>query len=256
MIYLQSFLLFCLFSFSLNGYADTIRLRADEWCPHNCLPQDKKPGYMIEVAQRAFEMAGHKLDYSLSNWTRAIAEARAGTIDGIVGAIPADAPDMVYHQEEAGLQRNTFFSRKEARWTYAGIASLDQVKLGIIQDYAYSEEIAAYVKAHEKIPQRIQVTTGSTALEQNIKKLQAGRIDTLIEDASVFQYKTIQMGLADKFHESVAIVMPSSKLYIGFSPKNPKSKEYAEILSKNILVLRSNGELAKILGKYGLKDWK
>jgi polar amino acid transport system substrate-binding protein len=46
------------------------------------------------------------------------------------------------------------------------------------------------------------------------------------------------------------------KLYVAFSPHNPNSKVYAEILSKKMIDLRKSGKLAKILAPYGLKDWK
>jgi polar amino acid transport system substrate-binding protein len=45
-------------------------------------------------------------------------------------------------------------------------------------------------------------------------------------------------------------------VYIAFSPGNPKSQEYAQILSKGIQQLRASGELATILKKYGMSDWK
>jgi polar amino acid transport system substrate-binding protein len=43
---------------------------------------------------------------------------------------------------------------------------------------------------------------------------------------------------------------------MAFSPKNPKSKEYAKLLSAGIEQMRLSGELSKILAKYQLTDWR
>ena len=42
---------------SCKSYADgndKLKVRADLWCPYNCEPKDKSPGYMVEVLQIAF----------------------------------------------------------------------------------------------------------------------------------------------------------------------------------------------------------
>ena len=47
-----------------------------------------------------------------------------------------------------------------------------------------------------------------------------------------------------------------AKIYLAFSPKNPKSKSYARLISKGIIEMRASGDLQKILDKYGMRDWK
>jgi polar amino acid transport system substrate-binding protein len=45
-------------------------------------------------------------------------------------------------------------------------------------------------------------------------------------------------------------------IYIAFSPKRADSQRYARTLSAGVVQLRRTGQLAVILSKYGLKDWK
>ncbi|MNT92496.1 hypothetical protein D3C72_2337940 [compost metagenome] len=45
-------------------------------------------------------------------------------------------------------------------------------------------------------------------------------------------------------------------LYVSFSPANPKSPQYAALITKGISELRQSGELKKILDKYGVLDWE
>lgn len=63
------------------GFADTIHLRADVWCPYNCEQGSTLPGYIIEAASLIFEKAGHKIDYQTLNWSRTIREVHQGVID-------------------------------------------------------------------------------------------------------------------------------------------------------------------------------
>ena len=84
-----------------TAIGETISLRADAWCPYTCDPGAAKPGFMIEIAKMALEPAGHKVDYKVLNWARAITETRKGKFTAIVGAAKDDAPDFIYPSEAA-----------------------------------------------------------------------------------------------------------------------------------------------------------
>jgi len=70
------------------------------------------------------------------------------------------------------------------------------------------------------------------------------------------------MGVWDKIEDagidpiSSKESLDESKLYIAFSPKNPKSKEYAKLITDGIEQMRLSGELSQILAKYKLTDWR
>ncbi|MHB8764993.1 MAG: substrate-binding periplasmic protein [Deferrisomatales bacterium] len=235
--------------------ADVVSLVADEWCPINCEPGAAKPGYAVEVARLVFEKAGHTLEYKTMNWARSLEEARRGKFSGVIGAIPADAPDFVYPAESVGTFANAFFVRAGSPWRYQGIPSLAGVALGVIRDYAYGDELDAYVERHRSDPKRVQVASGDDALDINLKKLAAGRLDVVVESAAVGRYAVHTLGLTDRvvFCCDDGEALPS---YIAFSPANPRAKEYAELLSKGLVELRASGKLKEILAAYGLADWK
>jgi polar amino acid transport system substrate-binding protein len=237
--------------------ADTITLCADAWCPYNCEPGSDAPGYMIEIAAKVFGKAGHVVDYRQMPWTRALVEARSGKVNAVVGAGIGDTPDFIFPENSLGTMNNTFWIRKGDTWRFSGIDSLKKVRLGVIQDYDYSKLVTEYIRDNKDSDQ-VQLLTTDTALEQNLKKLLAKRIDVIVEDENVLRNKAREMGVSDKivqagFCEKVA---ERQKLYIAFSPTHQKSKEYAQLLSSGIATLRDSGELAAILVKYGLGDWE
>lgn len=234
--------------------ADTITVRADEWCPYNCAvgasAGDGRPGYGIEVAREIFAAAGHHLDYALSPWTRSLEDCLHGTIDAVIGAAPVDSPDLVFPAEPIGVWDTTFVVRKGDPWRYDGAESLDRVKIAGILGYIYREPVNEYLTAHRK---QVDLISGQRPLDQNLRKLVARRIDTTMESRMVLDYKLKVLGLADRL--DFAGGTPSGPIYIAFSPKNPGSRAYADLLDQGIRRMRASGRLAEILASYGLRDW-
>lgn len=247
---------FCLLLLlSVSAGAETISVRADIWPPYNGDPKEAKTGYMIEVLREIYGPAGNKIDYRLMSWDDSLASVRKGQFNAVVGASKDDAPDFVFPQESFGKSTNTFFAQSKSKWVYSGIPSLSQVKLGVIEDYAYSEEIDSYVKAN-KGGSKIFVGRGEEALAQLITKLEAGSIDVVVEDVSVMLFAMMKLGIPPGQIKAVGFPNGSQNIYVAFSPKSPFSKAYAQQFDEGIRKLRESGKLQQILKRYNLNDWK
>ncbi|MBQ0779902.1 MAG: transporter substrate-binding domain-containing protein [Thalassolituus oleivorans] len=245
----------CMLSINSTCQADTITLRADEWFPVNGDPQAEHRGYMIDIATKIWESHGHSVDYQIMPWERAIEETRSGQVDCIVGAYVEDAPDFVFPSSALGMDESHFFSLSKNNWKFHGINSLKQVRLGVVGGYAYDEgPLDAYIEKYAN-SSRVQIMKGNNALEQNIKKLISGRIDSIVESPMVMKAKLKKMGLHLDIQD-VGTIGDPTPMYIACSPQNPNSKEYVEQLSAGIDELRINGELHKILSHYDIDDWE
>ncbi len=237
---------------ALNIFSDVITIAADEWMPYNGVPKSDKPGYGIELAEMIFKEAGHTVKYEVIPWNRAVQTTRNGQYTAVIGAFKEDAPDFIYPDVEFGYSINEFFVKVDSKWQYSGLNSLDNKKIGLIKDYSYGDELDEYFSKNSK---NVDFVFGSNPLEMNIKKLVSGRIDVFVEDRNVAAQKIAEINLTEKV-KSAGSPSQGNKIYIAFSPKNPKSKEYAEILTKGIKKMEENGELKKLLTKYKLKYWK
>ncbi len=230
----------------------TVRLVADEWCPYNCTPGDEAPGILVEIAQRALEKEGIKLQYDILPWARAIDESRQGKHDGIVGASIADAPDFAFPDIHQFMMKNAVYTLKDSQWQYKDISSFKTTSLGVIRDYSYNDELDAYVKDNESDQNKVQVVSGEDALEINVKKLLAGRIGTLIEDENVFRmFLRDKPEYKDKFR--IAGYLPeseTSKIHVAFSPTNKNAAHYAELIAQETKELQKSGEMDKIIARY------
>jgi polar amino acid transport system substrate-binding protein len=234
--------------------AETITLRGDEWCPYNCVPGSERPGYAVEVAREVFAQAGHEVDYQTLGWARSVADARAGLYAAVIGAIPADAPDFVFPREPIGGSAPGYAVRTGTAFRYEGPSSFAGMVLGAISGYAYDGELGAYVEAHKDDRARVQLASGDDALAQNLKKLAAGRVDVLVDDANVLRGTIAELGLGDRV--VVADEGEPVLIYIAFSPAVPGAEERAATLSEGVARMRASGRLAAILARYGLRDWR
>jgi polar amino acid transport system substrate-binding protein len=135
---------------------------------------------------------------------------------------------------------------------------LNEVNLAIISDYSYSEALDAYIRKNKSDSKKITVLTGDTALDQGIRMLEKGRVDVVIEDESVYAGKLALMKIDPATFPQVGADSKGDMIYVAFSPHESKkatSAQHAAQWDDGIKKLRASGELAKVLTKYGLKDW-
>ena len=237
------------FTLVQGATADVINLRADQWCPFNCDPDSERPGYMVEIAQEALALYGHEVSYKTMSWSRSLDLVRSGGIDGVIGTDQSESPTLVFGTSIAQYQEAAAFRVGETRPIESEV-SLEGLRLGGIQDYDYSEFLLEYIENNSSDPTRIQLLTGDNALERNLRKLQANRIDLLLEERSVLAYSVSRMQLEAQLE--LSFVGDMSELYIAFSPALETSTTYAQQLSEGYQRLQESGRVAEILAKYGL----
>ncbi len=238
------------------GFADEITIVADPWCPFTCKQDTSKQGFMIEIASSVFRKAGHSVKFMNIDWDKALEETRKGRYNAVAGAYKEDAPDFVFPEQSQGEAGNVFFVKKDSKWRYKGVETLEKVKVGVIKSYSYGEKLDSIFKNKEKAGEML-IASGENPLEVLIEKLLEGKIDALIEDPAVLVDFLIENALFDILNdiEEAGMEGAPEAVFIAFSPVDPKSKQYADILSKGTSELRKSGKLAEILKKYEVKDW-
>lgn len=234
--------------------AETIRLRADYWCPYNCAPGDKRPGYMVELAILALAPLGHSIDYAFSPWDRALEEVADGSVDAVVGATPLEAKGLVL-TEPLGRNSDCFFVRRDSDWHYEGIASLDHILLGVVYGYIHDEgEIDAYIAANDRTGGRVKATRDDEGAEKNVLALLNGRLDAILDSQAVVRFVANRAARAGELRE--AGCLDPLTVHIAFSPQRADAAELAAALSRQIAAMRADGSLAALLATYGLSDWQ
>lgn len=217
---------------------------ADDWCPFSCnSPITEKPGIVTEIVKEAFASAGFELDYRYLSWARAIKLAEQDQLSGLLGAYLADLPNFITTKNPIIRSRDCFFVNNDDVWKYQDSQSLTSRKIGIIKDYTYGETIEKMKK--QKANKVFFESTGEDALNQNIKKLELKRLDTLLENEMVIGYLKSQ-GKLPAF-KSVGC-LEKKDIYVVFNPKNPKNKDYVKVVDQ--FLEKNTDRIKAITDKY------
>jgi len=231
--------------------AETITLVADKWCPYNCDPKAVQPGYVVEIAKIIYEKAGYKFSYVLLPWPRAVKEAREGKYNGIIGFTRKHVDGFISTKNEVGIARDAFFVKSEENWKYEQLSSLE--KIGVIGypiGYHYTKEIDEYFQRAGNV----DLLPGNNPIKTMVKMILSGRINTFPENEMVVNYFLKQTRQSDKL--KMAGEFNRSNIYVGFGLNSPTHLRDSKILSDGLQLLRTKGELVKILDGYGIKDWR
>lgn len=236
-----------------HSLKNKIVLAADEWCPYTCGENDAKQGILVDVAREAFAKHGIEVVYKVVPWSRAIQNARIGKFDGVLGASKGEVPDFIYPALSQATSHLVFYTPASSSWQYdyEENDSLKKISFGVVADYSYNREIDLYIKRNKNDPSKVQIVYGANAIDMNMKKMLAGRIDALLDDALVINRYLKKNGLEDKVQ--LAGILPedlTSYLYIAFTPHDKNAKKYSWILDKETLSMIYSGRLAEIANEY------
>ena len=235
-----------------NALADTIRVRADVWYPVNGDPAAVRPGFGVEALNLIWGESGHRLDYQLMSWGRSLSAVRSGAADCVIGAYKQDAPDLRFPTRMLGQDSVAVYVRAADNWRYTGPESLAGRTVGVIGDYSYGKDLDGWL-ADPANAAHIQVASGVDALEGNIRKLLAGRVDALFESPMVMANSLRVLNLAS-FVDFAGEGKPATPFYVACSATNPSVPQWLEQFDNGMQRLRDSGRWSELLTDYGLSE--
>ena len=238
-------------AFIVNAKSE-IKLGVTERCPYICAENADNQGLLIDIVEGIFDKVDVQIEIQYFPMNRAIRMLDNNEIDGVIGILQRNAPELVYPDESIGQVRYLMYTSEKSDWLYTGLNSLKGKVLGVEVGKSYG--IAdSYIQRHTNDKRIIYQHYGENSTENLMKLLGNEYIDILFEDKNVldFHIKNMKGG---KLKEGGTI--PPDNLYIGFSPSNEHAQKFADMVTSGITDMRKTGELAKIMESYGLSDWK
>ncbi|MBE7637904.1 hypothetical protein GUA87_13690 [Sneathiella sp. P13V-1] len=167
----------------------TVALATTDWCPYACDEGGVK-GIVHEYLETILGKHGIELVVSSYPWSRAIEVARNDNdISGLLTAVYSEAPDFRMTKIPIDTYQVCYISLSQNNWNYDGPSSLRSFngKLGYVANYGYGEPTDTYISQPENKSHLISVA-GSEGLVRLMKLLNAGRIDTLVEDINIVKW--------------------------------------------------------------------
>lgn len=229
-----------------------IRLGVTERCPYICAESAEEQGLLIDIIKNIFDKIDVAVEIQYFPMNRAMRMLDNDGIDGVIGILQRNAPELVYPDESIGQVRYLMYTSEKSDWLYTGLNSLKGQTLGVEVGKSYG--IAdSYIQRYANDKNLIYQNYGENSTANLIKLLGKEYIDVFFEDKNVFDFNTKNMK-GKKLKEGGTI--PPDNLYVGFSPNNKDSQAFADIVTHGITNMRKTGELAKIMKNYGLSDWE
>jgi len=228
-------------------------LAGDYWCPYNCLPDSKLPGYLIELIRRALYIYRIDIEYRMMSWSEAINLAEKGKIDGIVGISNVKGRNLITTKLPLEYSLTDAFTRNDTEWVYDGLHSLRGRRVGIILDYVIDEAINNYVGINYPInPGAFSVQEGKNAVIESIADLIDGESDVYLEDSRVVKRYITENGLDPYIRNAGHVGKTRLPVYIAFSKKLPHVKKYVKYFTEGLASLKATGEYDDLRTKYNM----
>ena len=241
---------FCL-AFTVKAESK-IRLAVTERCPYICAENAANKGVLIDLIRNIFDKKNVQIEIQYFPMNRAMRMLDNNAIDGVIGILQRNAPELVYPSESIGQVQYLMYTSEKSDWLYTGLNSLKGKILGVEVGKSYGI-VDSYIQRHAEDKRFIYQHYGENSTANLIRLLENGYIDILLEDKNILDYHTKNVN--DGSLEEGG-TMPPDNLYIGFSPNNKQAQEFSDLITSEIIDMRKTGELAKILATYGLSDWE
>lgn len=245
--FLTTFLLASILSVYPAMGKTKVILASDEWCPFYCVNTTVGPGVLPEILNEAFKNSDYELEVKNIIWSRALDMANKAKINGIIGCYKEDAPDFLYPKIAPAVSRDCYYSKKQDNWKYTGSDSLLGKKVGIVNSYSYGAETDS-LKITEMGKKIFIEVTGDTPLLQNIKKLDAGRLDLILENEAVINF------LKSNKNQDTNLIShgcnSDKEIYFAFSPKHPESPSILKIVNNFLSSTKGKSFSKKTILKY------
>ncbi len=233
--------------------AETLKIAAIDWCPQLC-SNNQDAGYVTDTVNQIFKDSPYELDITTYPWSRAIHLVRHGEAHALLSPARAEAPDLLYPENEIGIQRMCFFTKADSQWSYSGIESLNGMRIGIAYDTSI-EELNSYVKANKR--QFVFSPYNETYIGRSLKMLDYGRFDTFLFTYNSTVYEMKMNGAADNYRSAGCV--STAKIFMAFSPHKSKKNLVHRLMSyfdEKMTGLKNSGLIEQIMNRYVLEDWQ
>ncbi len=234
MIKIFFYCLFIVLFSQLNAQAKDLRIAGTEWCPYNCVDENR-PGIISEYVELIVKRIGMEANIELLPWSRAITDVKNGKYDVLMSCGESDSKGLIKSKKLLNYQM-CFFTLQTSNWNYEGVKSLNLIQLGAIKDYAYAEPLDSYMA---KKRSNVWIMSGQDPHKRLNEMLDHSRIDAYIADKILIKYLT-----GNKYKSAGCLT--SSPLYLAFNKEVDQ-----EIINKiNSEISKTKEALNKLVMKY------
>ncbi len=162
-----------------------LTLATTRWCPYTCFDERKEFGIVGLYIEKI--LSSHNIHLSVVSypWSRALRLVQSKEVDGLLTATPAEAPELLFSDAPIGSYQMCFYTLNSNKLMFDKSIDFGDNLLAVVQDYGYGEPLDSYIK----IDKSITSISGSNVTDRLISLLIKGRVDVIVTDKLVVDYK-------------------------------------------------------------------
>ncbi len=232
--------------------ADSVRFAIGEWAPYTTQGQSSH-GMAAEIVTAASQAAGLQPEYQFFPWKRAEARVLDGTFFATFPyqETPERTGSFLFSEVICSSSNALLLHRGNPRmdpFSYAKPEDLKGLRVGTL---AGSDAVSLPLRKAGALIEEVQ------SVEQNLRKLEADRIDCIIDDRPVLYAALVAYCAGDAqrlagFHFSERPFGSPTDYRLMVSTRFPDTRELLARFNMGLRKIKANGEYQKILRKYGL----
>lgn len=230
----------------VSGFDKIVNLATHESPPYSGGKLENK-GVLAEIVAAAFKKEGYIAKISVVPWKRALNGTKTGVYDGLFGRWYRKNREKWFMYSSLLISNEfIFLKRRESNLSFNGDYSiLKHYRIGYIRGYANPPGI-------ESIKDSIKIEMVTDSI-QNLKKLEAGRLDLIMIDRILFRYliKT-DMRKSDGVFEEINYILMRDTNYLAFSKKSEGFQSKRKAFNRGMGYLKKERIIEKILKRHGL----
>ena len=200
-------------------------------------------GITVDILGEIFRRLGVKLDIELYPWKRVLKMAEMGRADGVTFLLYNDERNRYLAFSDVVMQsRETFFFRPAAvgSFEWSDFADLKPYTIGLVDSYVYGGDFLEVVKKYG-----LEVEYAQSS-EENMTKLNGGRVDLVLEDENVARALIISQGWSKRIRATLHAVSVTD-YRMAFSRKSRAQSLLPEV-NRVINEMKQDGTIDRILG--------
>jgi polar amino acid transport system substrate-binding protein len=225
-----------------------VTLATTDWCPYACPPPSPQLGFVYEYVTEIAKRNHIDLEIKFYPWARAVLKVNSGEIDGLLTAVPEEAPSLLFTTEPIMSYQVCVFTASDSKWMYDDENSFSQIRLGVIDGYGYGAPLDAYIKNSDNHKQLVTLT-GTEGVKRLFLMLQSRRMDAFIDDQYVVKWSAMQNGIKSSAFKNAGCIN-QNPFYLAVNPKMPLAQEFITFMSESFAKKENQLLLSQLVKKY------
>ena len=225
-------------------WSETLKLSQDLWPPY-IMNSVQGSGIAHDIVADALISAGYDLEYSVKPWTRVLKETKSGQSDIIISLWKTEErQEYLLYTEPYMHNEMVFVSLSETKFEYESLDSLKGMKIAMINDYAYANNLRKY---------KNMTIVNTLDLPNSFRYLLAKKADVLVADEAVARWTAYGMKIPKGTLHYSKTFFDSTPLHSAVRKNHPEAEKIVSILN-NYFKNHAEGKLEALHILYGLKD--